>query len=162
MRNKYPSAFRARCLKRLQEPNAMEVKDLAKETGVSQFTLYSWLRQAKEAPFVREAGKGKKGKRWAVEDQIRILAAANELSDAELGPYLRREGVRSETLEAWREALQGNRPDKSSQRRIKSLEKELQRKESALAEAAALLILQKKAQAIWGDGEDDTPEKTES
>jgi len=138
------------------------VKDLAKETGVSQFTLYSWLRQAKEEPFVSESSKGKRGRRWAVEDQIRILAAANELSDAELGPYLRREGVRPETLDAWREALRGNRPDRSSQRQIKELEKELRRKEAALAEAAALLILQKKAQAIWGEKEDDTPRKTES
>jgi len=40
-------------------------------------------------------------------------------------------------------------------KKTRKLEKELRRKEKALAEAAALLVLQKKAQAIWGDGEDD-------
>jgi hypothetical protein len=44
---------------------------------------------------------------------------------------------------------------KDDKKRIQQLEKELQRKEKALAEAAALLILRKKAQAIWGDREDD-------
>jgi transposase len=41
-------------------------------------------------------------------------------------------------------------------KRIKKLERELRRKEKALAEAAALLVLQKKVQAIWGDEDDDT------
>jgi hypothetical protein len=35
------------------------------------------------------------------------------------------------------------------------LERELRRKDKALAETAALLTLRKKAQAIWGDGEDE-------
>lgn len=34
------------------------------------------------------------------------------------------------------------------------LERELARKEKALAETAALLVLRKKAQAIWGESED--------
>jgi hypothetical protein len=44
---------------------------------------------------------------------------------------------------------------KTDRKRIKQLEKELLRKEKALAEAAALIILRKKAQAIWGDPEED-------
>ncbi|MES9906392.1 MAG: IS3 family transposase, partial [Sedimenticola sp.] len=35
-------------------------------------------------------------------------------------------------------------------KKTRQLEKELRRKEKALAEAAALLILEKKVQAIWG------------
>ena len=42
---------------------------------------------------------------------------------------------------------------KDDQKRIKHLERELKRKEKALAEVAALLVLQKKVQAIWGDPE---------
>ena len=41
-------------------------------------------------------------------------------------------------------------------RRVRELEKELRRKDAALAETAALLVLKKKAQAIWGDEDDDT------
>jgi len=56
------------------------------------------------------------------------------------------------TAEQAREQRHQSKDDK---RRIQQLEKELQRKEKALAEAAALLILRKKVQAIWGDKEDD-------
>ncbi len=44
---------------------------------------------------------------------------------------------------------------KQEQKRVRQLSKELNRKEKALAEAAALLVLRKKAQAIWGDDADE-------
>ena len=47
-----------------------------------------------------------------------------------------------------------NQATKEEKKRIKALERDLRRKEKALAEAAALLVLRKKAEAIWGDGED--------
>ena len=46
-------------------------------------------------------------------------------------------------------------------RRIRELEKELRRKDKALAETAALLVLKKKANAIWGDEDDDTAPSSE-
>ena len=72
----------------------------------------------------------------------------------------------SEQIRAWRPACeQANDWDRASsarlsqatkdeKKRIKALERDLNRKEKALAEAAALLVLRKKAEAIWGDGED--------
>tara|TARA_R110002072_G_C7825364_1_gene523712 strand:- start:462 stop:950 length:489 start_codon:yes stop_codon:yes gene_type:complete len=162
MRNKYPAAFKERCLARLEGPEGVSVKDLVKETGVSQFTLYDWVRKSREAPFMARSSSYNKGKKWSLDEQVRILAAARELSDAELGPYLRKEGVHPDLLEAWQNALQGSRVDPTSQKQIRSLERNLRRKEKALAEAAALLLLQKKAQAIWGGGEGDTPEESES
>ena len=50
-------------------------------------------------------------------------------------------------------------PSKAEAKRLRELERELQRKDKALAETAALLVLQKKVQAIWGDGDDDTEAK---
>lgn len=82
-------------------------------------------------------------------------------------PHPRRKGIYPHQLELWRKACedandwdkQANIKLKSEQRtnrkRIRNLEKELHRKEKALAEAATLLVLQKKAQAIWGDPEDE-------
>jgi len=89
------------------------------------------------------------------------------LSEAELAEYCRRRGLYPEQIRAWRLACeQANDWDRAQQRRLKEsqqadqkrlreLERELQRKEKALAEAAALLVLRKKAEAIWGDREDD-------
>jgi transposase-like protein len=89
------------------------------------------------------------------------------LSEAELGEYCRGRGLYPEQIRAWRLACeQANDGDREQQRRLRGsqqtdqkrlreLERELQRKEKALAETAALLVLRKKAEAIWGDREDD-------
>jgi len=68
--------------------------------------------------------------------------------------------VKLAEYEQWRIALdEGGRASASTNKRIRQLERELARKDKALAEAAALLVLQKKVQAIWGDEDDDTDEK---
>lgn len=78
---------------------------------------------------------------------------------------MRREGLHEATLRQWRtSALEGLGPQRSTRpehKRLQELEKELRRKDKALAEAAALLVLQKKVRAIWGDGDDDTEAKNE-
>lgn len=52
-------------------------------------------------------------------------------------------------------------PKSVESRRVRELERELRRKDKALAEAAALLVLQKKVQALWGDGDDDTKKESD-
>jgi hypothetical protein len=64
-------------------------------------------------------------------------------------------------IERWREEMLqalSKKPKKGDpkDKRIRGLESELRRKEKALAEAAALLVLKKKAQGIWGDDEEET------
>lgn len=156
----YTSVFKAQCVKRLEAPDAPSVNELSKELGVSKYSLYTWLRRAREGTHMRDSGKP-----WNVEDQVRVLKRAGELVGEELGAYLRKEGVHPDLLEAWREALQGATGDRADKRRIKALERELRRKEKALAEAATLLVLQKKVQEglsrLAGE-DDDTPEPTES
>lgn len=44
---------------------------------------------------------------------------------------------------------------KAEQKRMKQLQRELRRKDRALAETAALLTLSKKAGAIWGRNDED-------
>ena len=88
------------------------------------------------------------------------------MNETELAEYCRAKGHFAEQNEAWRDAcLKENggvakqsaalqQELKTEKKRSKELEKELRRKESALAETAALLTLRRKARAIWGDGED--------
>jgi transposase len=83
-----------------------------------------------------------------------------KLDEEARGKYLREKGLYSVQIEGWRTemlAAVGKRPKSrdAQGRRIRELEAELRRKESALAETAALLVLKKKAQAIWGDREDE-------
>ncbi len=96
------------------------------------------------------------------------------VSSAELGAFLRRKGVLEAQLDEWRKqfteaAVASMRPPTRGDReaaaaeskKIRQLERELLRKDKALAETAALLVLKKKAQAIWGDEDDDTDPKSD-
>lgn len=112
-------------------------------------------------------GSGKNAEEWSSEDKFAVVLETAALNAAELAEYCRRKGLFAEQIAAWRNAcmsanasvVQQTRGQqaqaKEDKKRIRQLEKELQRKEKALAEAAALLILRKKAQAIWGDKEED-------
>lgn len=100
-----------------------------------------------------------------------MVTEAGLLADAELGAFLRREGLHEATLREWHAAaLEGLSPQRttrskqkraSEQKHVRELERQIRRKDKALAEAAALLLLQKKVQAIWGDGDDDTEPRNE-
>jgi transposase len=91
-----------------------------------------------------------------------MLATASTLTGAELTEFLRREGVLQAEYEPWRLALgEDGRASLATMKRIRTLERELARKETALAEAAALLVLKKKLQALEEDEDADTDEEHE-
>lgn len=89
------------------------------------------------------------------------------MNETDLAEYARKKGLYVDQIKAWRDACMNanggvareaarlNKELKNSEKERKKLEKELQRKEKALAEAAALLVLSKKANAIWGDREEE-------
>ena len=101
---------------------------------------------------------------WSAQEKLAAVMEAASLSDEELGAFLRSRGLHEAQLQQWRELmLAGLEPaavqrgkQASEGKRVRELEKELRRKDKALAETAALLVLKKKAQAIWGDEDDDT------
>ena len=91
-----------------------------------------------------------------------------DLEGEVLGEYLRRRGIHREQLDQWRADAEGALDKQGSRRRpsadtkrIKELERELRNKEKALAETAALLVLRKKLNALWGGADDDTDEGNE-
>jgi len=142
------------------------ISELARENGISEQTLYTWRRNLK-AQGVPVPGNGKNAEEWSSKDKFGVVLETAGLNEAELSEYCRRKGLFSEQIAAWRTACQEanahsvdrardqREQSKTDRKRIKQLEKELLRKEKALAEAAALIILRKKAQAIWGDPEED-------
>jgi transposase len=154
----YSPAFKTRMLRRLIGPSAMSANALAQEVGVGQTVLSRWLRESRNV----EGMASSKKRKWTGAEKLRVVIAARGLSESELGVLLRREGVHAVELTAWQAAAEaalndtGRRaPQSADAHRIHELERELRRKEAALAETAALLVLKKKVQAIWGD-EDDT------
>jgi len=98
----------------------------------------------------------------SIEEKIGILAKASTLTGAELTEFLQRERILQAEYEQWRLALgEEGRASLATMKRIRTLERELARKEKALADAAALLVLKKKLQALEEDEDDDTDEESE-
>lgn len=148
----YSWAFKQKMVKRLTGPTAISATKLADETGVSQESLSRWLRDARN---VTAVPKKKRPSRPPVDDKIRILATASKLSGEELAKYLASEGVHPGELEQWRFALDSEgKAGIAVTKRLAALERELARKEKALAEAAALLILKKKVEELFPADED--------
>jgi transposase len=164
----YNKQFRAKLVQRALMPGALPLKELARSAGVSHSALWKWVETAKlQAVTTPPKPPGRPDDRLP-EEKLRIVLAAHGLSEEQLGALLRREGVHEADLAEWRRALQegalaslgkpagASAKEKADARRIRELEAEVRRKDKALAETAALLVLKKKVQAIWGDADDDT------
>ena len=168
---RYSEKFREKMIVKMTGPGARSASSLSKEVGIAQGTLSRWLRGAKVARMGN--GGGGRRKRWTPSDKIRVVMEAAAAGEAGLGELLRREGLheadlesfRKEVLEAAAEGLEARRPKRGlspEQKRMRMLEKELRRKEKALAEAAALLVLRGKVQAfLAAEEEGDTDEESE-
>jgi len=182
---RYSKEFKSRMVQRMMGPPAMDATALAAEVGISHSSLSDWLREARtlagmtrsttqtQDPSAPDAvptttPAGSTGARNP-HDQLRILALAGSLTGDEMGAMLRREGVHAAEFDGWRgavlEALRGRAPapahHAADRKRIQELERELARKEKALAEAAALLLLQKKVRSYLGDEDARTNDRSD-
>lgn len=167
----YTEGFKARMIKRMTGPEGITASALAKEVGVGQPTLSRWVRERRLGAM---SEKPKKRRTWTPADKLRLVLEASKLSDEDLGALLRREGLHQAQLDEWIEqanaaVLAGFSPPKRSSRtkspekkRIEALERELRRKDKALAEVTALLVLKKKLEAYYGVEADDTDTRSET
>jgi transposase-like protein len=139
---------------------------LCKETGVSDVTLYKWRKEYRNRGIAVSADNSQ-AEDWKAEDKLAIVIETAGLKSAQLSEYCRSRGLYPEQIDQWKTAaLSGyqrhaqaekekNRYRQEERKQIKRLESELRRKEKALAETAALLVLSKKCEAIWGVSEED-------
>ena len=161
--NEYSEAFKASLVRKMLPPGAVSANALATETGLNQSTLSRWLKDARSVGVM-----DKPAKKWTPSEKLRVVVEASGLSEEKLGEFLRREGLHLAQVKEWQalaeasfvEVPRGNAKPSADSKRIKELEREVLRKDKALAEAAALLILQKKAEAIWGARDDATTDKS--
>ena len=157
---RYSPERKAAVLDKLLPPHNMTVSALAQQEEISEATLYSWRIQAKlEGKPV--PGANKTTEQWSTEARFAVIVETATLSQAELGEYCRRKGLYPEQIAQWKQDfLQTPQPDtrqsqKQAQKEIKGLKRELARKEKALAEAAALLVLRKKLNGYYGIADED-------
>jgi len=161
MTRPFSQAYKQKMIERLTGQDAVSARQASQETGVPQQTLSRWLLDARSLPLM--APRKRRTKPWSVEDKARVLTETAKLTGGQLTDYLDRHGLLLGELEQWRLALdEEGRASMATTKRIRKLERELARKEKALAEAAALLVLKKKVEDLWEDEDDDTGESNES
>jgi transposase len=142
----YSRALKQQLVARLAGVNAVSAAQLARETGIRQQNLSRWLNEARSFPF--EATGDGIASSWTVEQKARIVAQAAALAGDELSAHLEREGVKLGCFRGWRRALEeAGEESVGLTKRIAKLERELIRKDRALAEAATLLILREKLES---------------
>ncbi len=163
---RYSEEFKISIMKKMMPPENKSLAEISKETGIAKSTLNGWQKKARAKGIPVTSGKHQT-EQWSTQDKFSIVLETATLSEAELAEYCRKKGLYVEQVQAWKnaciqanggvaeEAARAQKELRLKERKIKDLIQELKRKESALAETAALLVLRKKANAIWGDSEDE-------
>ena len=153
---RYGQSFKNKAVARLLPPESAEVGALAKEIGVTVQTLERWREDAQSRPA--------RGRVWTARARLEAVITAAAMDEAGKSAWCREHGVYPAELDNWRlsattalmepeEARAGPQATRQDKKRIKELERELLRKDRALAETAALLVLSKKVAAIFNKGE---------
>jgi transposase len=167
---KYSESFKSKMVEKLLSPAGPSARALSREVDVCQQTLSRWQREAVKVSSMTDKNKyaSSKGPRGlqvkTAEEKLQVIIETAPLCEEGLGAFLRRRGLHRSDLERWRgqilaglaEPARASQKNAQESRRIRELERDLRRKDKALAEASALLVLKKKVQAIWGAEDDDT------
>jgi transposase len=160
---KYSIGFKQGVIKKVLPPESRSVREISKEVGIAEQTIRNWMEAAKNGKLATGDGEIAPGERRASE-KLKLVFASKNIEPEQLGEWLRAQGLHQEHLTLWEQELESVMADKDDKtkneikqlkKKLKDAERELARKEKALAELAALLALKKKADEIWGESEDD-------
>ena len=159
MKTTYSESFIEQALVKVYARGGRTIRSVSEDLKVNHFTLKSWMRM-KSSKLSGLVTKEKRPQDWSAAEQLIALHESHALSGESLHAWCREKGLFAHHLSSWRAAFCTNgklTPGTRALRTLKDendqLKRELVRKEKALAEAAALLILQKKFRALW-EGED--------
>jgi transposase len=162
---RYSEAVKADVRRRMHPPHRQSVARISEELGIHVMTLYKWRKawrlQGEVVPASEKEPEG-----WNAADKFTVVLESAGLNSTELSAYCRERGLFPEQVSRWRQTAQDanakpvltmaeqkelEKLRAQDQRQIKALKKELQRKEKAMAEMAALLVLQKKWDAFCSE-----------
>ena len=145
-------------MERLLPPESAALDVVARAVGIGAGTLERWREDAQSKPA--------RVRTWTAAARLEAVVTTAPMDEAGRSAWCRRHGVFVAELDKWcancsaaladpEEARASPQATRSDRKRIKELERELLRKDRALAETAALLVLSKKVQAIFNKGEDE-------
>ena len=177
MRAIFTPSFRMQAVeKALGRSAEISLREIAEGLGVGKSTLNNWIVKSRNHELNSGSADGKlrsnemvKEKRpqdWSLEERLEMVIACDSLDETAMSERCREKGIYPHHVKQWELGFVGGTPvdlrtrqdseSRGLKHEIKDLKKELRRKDKALAETAALLVLQKKVSAIWGNDEDDS------
>lgn len=157
----FPEDFQKSVVSKFLNRGSKTADSVSQDVGVSLSCIYGWTKKYGNVQTMTNK-PGRKPNDRNSQEKLQLVIKYFSLPEEEKGKFLRENGLHSDHLEQWKRMLESGfdpKPKSSSlaedKKKIKDLEKEIRRKDKALAEAAALLILQKKANLLWGTDEDE-------
>lgn len=159
MKSTYTEAFVEQALVKLFSRGERSIQSVADELNVSYHTLKNWMKRKTKDNGSGLVNKEKRPQDWRAEEQLVALHESHGLSGEALHAWCRERGLFAHHLTSWTAAFcvdgkgiaPGGREIRTLKEENEQLKRMLLRKDKALAEAAALLILQKKFRALWED-----------
>ena len=154
-RREYTESFRQQALEKVFTRGSNSIRVVAEDLNMSLGTLRNWMKADRDSSRATAGLQSKRPQDWSLADRLQILMESHGLDEEALNALCRKKGIFRHHLEQWQAAftVDGAVDNRSQLRELKdtnkALKRELNRKEKALAEAAALLVLQKKYQALW-------------
>ena len=151
----YSESFRQQALEKVYTRDSRSIRSVADDLNMSFGTLRNWMKVDKNNAPARSGQRSRRPQDWSLAERLQILMESHGLDEEALNGFCREQGIFRHHLEQWQAAfVTGGAEDTREQLRElkdtnKALTRELNRKEKALAEAAALLVLQKKYRALW-------------
>lgn len=159
---RYSRAIKESVLKRVLPPSSEAIRSVSTDTGVSEQTIRTWMENINTGILGDDVQLGPR--QLGAVEKFHLLLEASALPEEEKGTWIREKGLHSEHLHLWQQEIRETVSDRSNKerqalkdarKRIRDLEKELNRKDKALAELSALVVLKKKLHSILEDNEDD-------
>jgi DNA-binding transcriptional MerR regulator len=156
----YPKAFIEQALVKVFSRGERSVNSVAEELNVNHHTLKYWMKKKiKVVSGVQDTSKERRPQDWTADEQLAALQETHGLDADAVQAWCRERGIFPHHLASWKaafcaapkESAEGGRELRELKEEIAALKREAVRKDKALAEAAALLMLQKKYRALWED-----------
>jgi len=154
--NQFTEEFKENIIQKMCMPGGKSNKVLSEEIGVCEQTLYNWRKRIQTN--VTMINDERRPKAWKISDKYDTLLETANKPDEEFGRMLREKGLQTTHIELWKQeckSMLSNNEYKKENKHLKQINqeqaKEINRKDKALAEVTALLVLKKKAKELLGD-----------
>jgi len=159
MKQRHSKEFKESIVQKITMPGGPTIMQLAEKTGIHHTSIRNWIK------VYANHSSMKKSKEWSPEEKLEVIMKTFSMTENELGEFLRTSGLHSTDIEQWKQDIYSSQRPVGRPRldpelielraKEKELSRDIKRKDRALAEMAARIILIKKSQLLFGVSEED-------